>query len=127
MTERQAEYARKLRRNIVIYAKSDLQLNIDQLHNQMQTLGYGTSLRKLSLSSLINLNLTLQGKTPRIYENLDDQGKKIWALYKTSTWEKEQLYRFIAQKFNKSGIKFLTKNEKGALIKILQNYEQPRI
>jgi len=127
MTERQAEYARKLRRNIVIYAKSDLQLNIDQLHNQMQTLGYGTSLRKLSLSSLINLNLTLQGKTPNIYENLDDQGRKIWALYKTSTWEKEQLYRFIAQKFNKSGIKFLTKNEKGALIKILQNYEQPRI
>jgi len=127
MTQRQAEYAKKLRRNIVVFAKNDLRMTIDQLHDQMHNLGYGTSLRKLSLSSLINLNTTLHGKTPHIYEILDAQGKKIWALYKLSDWSKEKLYGFIAQHFGKSGIKYLTKQEKGALIKVLENYEQPRI
>ncbi|KQC06165.1 MAG: hypothetical protein APR54_07665 [Candidatus Cloacimonas sp. SDB] len=127
MTQRQAEYAKKLRRNIVVFAKSDLRMTIDQLHDQMHDLGYGTSLRKLSLSSLIQLNLILHGKTPQIYEILDAQGKKIWALYKLSDWSKERLYGFIAQHFGKSGIKYLTKKEKGALIKVLENYEQPRI
>ncbi len=127
MTQRQAEYASKLRRNIVIFAKNDLRITIDQLHDQMQNLGYGTSLRKLSLSSLINFNTILHGETPHIYEILDAQGKKIWALYKSSNWNKKKLYGFIAQHFGKSGIKYLTKQEKGTLIKILENYEQPRI
>ena len=127
MTQRQAEYASKLRRNIVIFAKNDLRITIDQLHDQMQNLGYGTSLRKLSLSSLIHFNTLLHGKTPHIYEILDAQGKKIWALYKISDWDKEKLYGFIAQHFSKSGIKYLNKNEKGALIKVLESYEQPRI
>ncbi len=100
---------------------------MEQLHNEMHKLGYGTSLRKLSLPSLINLRSTLNGKTFKIHENLDAQGKKIWALYKTSTWNKKQLYSFIAQHFGKSGIGYLTKNEKEALIKILQNYEFKRI
>jgi len=102
-------------------------MTIEQLHEQMQYLGYGTSLRKLSLSSLINLNATLHGNTPKIYEILDAQGKKIWALHKMSDWSKDKLYGFIAQHFGKSSIKYLTKQEKGALIKILENYEQPRI
>jgi len=126
-TPRQAEYASRLRRNIVIFAKNDLRMTIEQLHEQMQYLGYGTSLRKLSLSSLINLNTALHGKTTKIYEILDAQGKKIWALYKMSEWSKDRLYGFIAQHFGKSSIKYLTKQEKGALIKILENYEQPRI
>ena len=100
---------------------------MDELHSQMQSLGYGTSLKALNLPSLVNLNLILRGKQNHIYENLNPQGKKVWALYKSSNWSKNQLYTFIAQKFNKSGIKYLTKKEKGTLIKVLQSYELKRI
>lgn len=127
MTDRQIELAKRLRKIIVIFAKNDLRITMDELHSQMQTLGFGTSLRKLNLPSLINLNLILRGKKNYTYENLDPQGKKIWALYKSSNWSRKQLYDFIAQKFNKSGIKYLTKNEKGTLIKVLQSYEFKRI
>lgn len=127
MTERQIELAKRLRKKIVIFAKNDLRITMDELHSQMQTLGYGSSLRELNLPSLVNLNLIIRGKQNYIYEKLDPQGKKIWALYKSSNWSKDQLYAFIAQKFNKSGIKYLTKNEKGTLIKVLQSYELKRI
>ncbi len=127
MTNRQIEFAKRLRKKIVIFAKNDLRMTMNDLHSQMESLGYGTSLRQLSLPSLINLNQTLKGKSNCIHENLDAQGKKIWALYKSSTWSKEQLYGFIAQKFGKSGIQYLTKQEKGTLIKVLQSYELKRI
>ena len=127
MTQRQIEYAKKLRKGIVIYAKSKLGMTIDELHQFMQDNGYGNSLRKLSLPTLINLNIILHGKNPQICENLDEQGKKIWALYKSSTWNKKRLYGFISKKFAKSGIQYLTRKEKGALIKVLKNYEQQRI
>ena len=123
MTQKQADYAKCLRKKVVIFAINNLQITIEQLHKQMQTMGYGDSLRKLSLPALIEFDSILKGNSTKSYERLDAQGKKVWATFKASTWNKKQLYQFLASKFQKSAIQYLTKNEKGTLIKVLKSYE----
>ena len=127
MTDRQAAYARKLRKSIVLHAMNELHITIEQLHERMEELGYGSSLRKLSLPALVRLNLVLRGKQPKVYERLDAQGKLVWSLYKRSSWSYERLYGFIASRFAKSSITYLTEAEKGALIGVLKHYEQQRV
>ena len=127
MTDRQAAYARKLRKMIVLHAKNELHITIEQLHERMEKLGYGSSLRKLSLPALVRLNLVLRGKQPKVYERLDAQGKLVWAMYKRSSWSYERLYGFIASKLAKSSITYLSEAEKGALIGVLKRYEQQRV
>jgi len=127
MTDRQAAFARKLRKSIVLYAKNELHLTVEQLHERMDEMGYGSSLRELSLPALVRLNLVLRGKQPKVYERLDAKGRLVWSLYKRSSWSYERLYGFIASRFAKSSISYLTEAEKGALIGVLKYYEQQRV
>ncbi len=100
---------------------------VEQLHERMEELSYGSSLRKLSLPALVRLNLVLRGNQPKVYERLDSQGKLVWAMYKRSSWSYEKLYGFIASRFAKSSITYLTETEKGALIGVLKRYKQQRV
>ncbi|HOD55625.1 MAG TPA: hypothetical protein PKJ08_13935, partial [Candidatus Cloacimonadota bacterium] len=60
-TSRQIEKEKKLRREIILLAKNDLHLSVDDLHSKMHSLGFGSSLRKLNLSMLVHLKNRLQG------------------------------------------------------------------
>jgi hypothetical protein len=121
-TQRQIEYAKAIRRNIVIYAKTHLLITHDELHYLMRENGFGDSLRKLNLSLLIQLENLLKGKENFNFDSLDKRGRYIWSLMKQANWSRDQLYLFIGKKFNKSAIRYLNGKEKSVLIKILREY-----
>jgi len=119
-TSRQIEKEKELRKQIVLLAKSELNISIDELHILMSNLGYGGSLRKLNLSVLIYLKNEIQGYEVNPEDELDAQGRYIFFLANKLGWIKKKLYLLIAYKFDKSAIKYLTKSEKGATIDILK-------
>lgn len=128
MTEKQAKYAKQLRSQIVVYAKRELGKSIDELHDLMNNTGYGDSLRKLSLSSLINLNKLLHGEElTHQYIKFNDQDKMIYAKCKRLGIKMINLNNFISYKWGKSNLKYMTSKEKGGLIKVLENYEKERL
>ena len=119
-TSRQIEKEKKLRREIILLAKNDLHLSVDDLHSKMHALGFGSSLRKLNLSLLVHLKNRLQGIMINPNDSMDNQSQYICSLAISLGWSREQLYLFFAGKFNKSEFRYLSSNEKGALIHILK-------
>lgn len=128
MTEKQAKYAKQLRSQIVVYAKRDLGMEVEELHDIMANIGYGNSLRKLSLSSLINLKKLLQGEElTHDYIKFNNQDKMIYAKCLRLGIKMVNLNNFISHKWGKSNLKYMTSKEKGGLIKVLEHYEKERL
>ncbi len=128
MTEKQAKYAKSLRSQIVLYAKRELGMEVDQLHDLMVDTGYGDSLRKLSLSSLINFNKILHGEElTHQYIKFNQQDKMIYAKCKRLGITMVNLNNFLSEKWGKPNLKYMTSKEKGGLIKVLENYEKERL
>ena len=123
-TTRQIEKEKELRRQIVLFAKNTLQLNIEELRCAMKEKGFGDSLRKLNLSLLIYLKNELSGVEFNPKDILDSQGRYICFLASSIGWQRKKLYLFIAYKFDKSEIRYLSKQEKGAMISILKQIKE---
>ncbi len=125
MTDKQVKFAKSLRSKIVVFSKNSLGLDLDGLHGLMESNGYGRSLSKLNLTTLISLWDNINGKPYKHeYVNFSNLDKTIYAKSKNIGLTNEKLDLFISKKWNKSGLKYLSKAEKGALISILNHYEQ---
>ncbi|MDP3115070.1 MAG: hypothetical protein Q8M98_09915 [Candidatus Cloacimonadaceae bacterium] len=97
------------------------------LHDLMQTWGFGSSLRKLSLCELGDLLRILRGQqdpaqTYHGIGTLDDQGRYMWSLMKDAGWDFYRLRLWMLKHCSASHWNALYDSEKRAIIAMLKKY-----
>jgi hypothetical protein len=123
MTQDQRE--RQLRREIHALRVSKFHWTPDDFKFIINGLGYGESLRALAEDRLIELkNLMLRYRShgrPQSF-TFDKQGKFMFALMKRAGWAEPELRAYMIKRFHKSHWNLLDKQERRAVIAMLQNY-----
>lgn len=121
------EQMKKMRKSIMGLA-ARRGWDYDQFHDLMEDWGYGRSLRKLDFSELNNILRHLSGGTKEVNEinQLDDQGRYMWAMMKKAGWNWKRVRLLMIKKYNTTHWNALTEPEKKAIIGILRKYAEGR-
>ncbi|MDP3115282.1 MAG: hypothetical protein Q8M98_11015 [Candidatus Cloacimonadaceae bacterium] len=123
MTQEQRE--RKLRQQINAIRVKKFHWPLDGFKFIISGLGYGESLTALTEPRLLELkSLMLRYRShgrPQAF-TFDKQGKFMFALMKQATWTDSDLRAFMLKHYRKSHWNLLSKDERRAVIAMLQNY-----
>ncbi len=123
MTQEQRE--RKLRQEIHALRVKKFHWPLDAFRFIIKGLGYGESLRALPEDRLTELKALLlkyrKHGRPQAF-TFDAQGKYMFYLMKTAGWTESQLRAFMISHYSKTHWNLLNKNQRRAVIAMLQNY-----
>lgn len=120
-------YIKILRSKVMIIARKELALDTDTFYQMLESWGYGTSLRKLSIGELNDIISLMRGELDPADISygigaLDAQGKYMYSLMKDAGWDMKRLRLWWLKKMSASHWNALTDNEKRATIAMLKNY-----
>lgn len=118
---------RGMRSAVMAAASKEQGWDYDTLHALMETWGFGSSLRKLSLSELSALLRIIRGQQdPAQIEHgigtLDNQGSYMWSLMKEAGWNFYRLRMWMLKRCSASHWNALTASEKRGIIAMLKTY-----
>ncbi len=133
MTEKQAIYAKSLRRQIMAM-RANAGISKDDFYILLRADGYGDSLRALSVDQLLRVKASFSiddrpplPPAPRPEEfQYDAQCRFIHHLMLQADWDTRRLSFFTGKHYNKIHLNTLTTGEKSAIIKMLKGYVDKR-
>lgn len=121
----QEQRERKLRQDIHALRVKKFHWTLDGFKFIINGLGYGESLRALPEDRLIEIkDLMLRYRRhgrPQSF-TFDKQGKFMFALMKQANWTESDLRAYMIKHYHKTHWNLLEKNERRAVIAMLQNY-----